>query len=126
MSKGVKIRPTLRGQFSAVADRGLSVRRAHRWLAAHAMVAGVSATAYASHTIQVARTTQADDDTWGLMHLPMQAGFVLALAVRGPASWRDALLSLARPASRATWTSAGSRLVGVGTCLGGTGAPQTA
>jgi hypothetical protein len=85
--------------------RGLSVRRVNRGLGALVLLAGVSAVVYASHTVQVARTAQVDDDTWGLMHLPMQAGFALALAGSAAVSvlagtgdawrWKESLLPAA-------------------------------
>jgi hypothetical protein len=60
--------------------RRLSVRRADRSLAALVALAALCALVYASHTIRTARTSVLDDDTWGLMHLPMQAGFAVAVA----------------------------------------------
>ena len=49
-------------------------------LAALAVLAVPAATWYAVDMLHAAYTGALDDNTWGLMHLPMQAGFGLALA----------------------------------------------
>ena len=60
--------------------RGLSVRGVDRTLLVLVALAAVGAVTYAVQMIAAARAGKPDDDTWGLMHLPMQAGFGLALA----------------------------------------------
>jgi hypothetical protein len=60
--------------------RGLSIRRVDRGLGALVLVAAAGAVVYAVQMIQAARGGEPDDDTWGLMHLPMQAAFGLAVA----------------------------------------------
>ncbi|MGZ4614034.1 MAG: hypothetical protein ACXV4A_00600 [Actinomycetes bacterium] len=60
--------------------RGLSLRNVDRGMAALALVAAVAAVHYASEMIEASRAGAADDDTWGLMHLPMQAAFGLSVA----------------------------------------------
>jgi hypothetical protein len=59
---------------------GLSLRGINKGIAVLAVVAAVSSVAYAAAMIQAARAGRADDDTWGLMHLPMQAAFALSVA----------------------------------------------
>jgi hypothetical protein len=60
--------------------RGLSLHGINKGMAVLAVVAAVSSLAYAATMIQAARVGHADDDTWGLMHLPMQAAFALSVA----------------------------------------------
>jgi hypothetical protein len=77
--------------------RGLSLHGVNRGMAALALVAAVSAVGYAAQMIQAARSGEPDDDTWGLMHLPMQAAF--GLSVAGVA----AVAVLARAGNSAGW-----------------------
>jgi hypothetical protein len=60
--------------------RRLSVSGSSPLLGGLALVAAASALVYAMQMIHASYTGAVDDDTWGLMHLPMQAGFGLALA----------------------------------------------
>ena len=60
--------------------RELSVSGSSRLLGGLALVAAVSALIYAVQMIHASYTGAVDDNTWGLMHLPMQASFGLALA----------------------------------------------
>jgi len=60
--------------------RGLSLRGADRTLFVLAALAAAGAVTYALQMIAAAHAGKPDDDTWGLMHLPMQAAFALALA----------------------------------------------
>jgi hypothetical protein len=60
--------------------RELSLRGINKGMAVLAVVAAVSSVAYAATMIQAARAGHSDDDTWGLMHLPMQAAFALSVA----------------------------------------------
>jgi hypothetical protein len=60
--------------------RGLSVHEVDRVMAVFAAVAAVVAVGYAGSMIRAARQGVSDDDTWGLMHLPMQAAFGLSVA----------------------------------------------
>ena len=62
-------------------------RRLDRWLGALVVVAAAGAVWYAAEMIQQARSGRPDDDTWGLMHLPMQAAFGLALAGSAAVTW---------------------------------------
>jgi hypothetical protein len=81
---------------------GLSLRGANPWLASLALVAVAAALLYAVAMIRAAHDGTPDDETWGLMHLPMQAGFGLALAgsalvgvsaaASGQARWRWPLM----------------------------------
>jgi hypothetical protein len=48
-------------------------------LASLVLVAGAAAVWYAVRMVRAARSGGPDDDTWGLMHTPMQAAFGLAL-----------------------------------------------
>ena len=57
------------------------------WLGALVVVAAAGAVWYAVEVIQKARSGIPDDDTWGLMHLPMQAAFGLALAGSAAVTW---------------------------------------
>ena len=66
---------------------GLRARRLDRWLGALVVVAAAGAVWYAAEMIQQARSGRPDDDTWGLMHLPMQAAFGLALAGSAAITW---------------------------------------
>lgn len=66
--------------YRAAPFRALSWRRANRVLVALAAVAVVAAAGYAWDLLRLARSGQPDEVTWGLMHLPMQASFALALA----------------------------------------------
>lgn len=85
--------------------RGLSVHRLDKAMATLALIAAVSAVIYAAALIGAARAGEPDDDTWGLLHLPMQAAFglsvagiaglaVLAAAAAAP-GWRMSALSAA-------------------------------
>jgi hypothetical protein len=76
-------------------------------LVALALVAGL---VHAWHVVDLARSGVADDETWYLMHLPMHAGFALAVPVaaamavlasanRVPRAW----LAVAPPAGCAIW-----------------------
>jgi hypothetical protein len=60
-------------------------------------VSAVAAAVYAWRMLDAAHTGQPDDDTWGLMHLPMQAAFGVALAApaAGAPGWRFAILPAA-------------------------------
>jgi len=60
--------------------RGVSLSGSSPWLGGLALVAAAPASVYAIQMIHASYTDAIDDDTWGLMHLPMQAGFGLALA----------------------------------------------
>lgn len=60
--------------------RGLSVRGLNKGMAVLAVIAAVCSVAYAAKMIQAARAGHSDDDTWGLMHLPMQAAFAVSVA----------------------------------------------
>jgi hypothetical protein len=89
--------------------RGLSIRRVDRGLGALVLVAAAAAVLYAVQMIQAARAGEPDDDTWWLMHLPMQAAF--GLAVAGSA----AVSVLARAANAQGWqVSAVPALVSAG------------
>ncbi len=63
------------------------LRRLDRVLGLLVLVAVVAAVWYAVEMIQEARGGTPDDDTWGLMHLPMQAAFGLALAGSAAVTW---------------------------------------
>ena len=65
----------------------LRSRRLDPWLGALVVVAAAGAVWYAAEMIQQARSGRPDDDTWGLMHLPMQAAFGLALAGSAAVTW---------------------------------------
>lgn len=60
--------------------KGLSIRGANLGLLTLAMVAVVASVIYAVAMVAAAYSDAVDDETWGLWHLPMQAGFGLALA----------------------------------------------
>jgi len=60
--------------------RGLSVRGANPWLSTLVLLAAAAAVVYAVQMIEAANAGRPDDNTWGLMHLPMQAALGLALA----------------------------------------------
>jgi len=60
--------------------RGLSVRGANPWLSTLVLTAAAAAVVYALQMIEAAHAGRPDDNTWGLMHLPMQAALGLALA----------------------------------------------
>ena len=60
------------------ADLGL--RGANRALLAMAGLSAIAAVWYAWKTLDASHTGQPDDNTWGLMHLPMQAGFGVTVA----------------------------------------------
>jgi hypothetical protein len=84
---------------------GLSLRGANRRLLALVGLSAVAAAVYAWRMLDAAHTGQSDDDTWGLMHLPMQAAFGVALAASaalavlagaaGARGWRFAILPAA-------------------------------
>lgn len=73
-------------------------------------VAGVGAVVHAAQVLEQARSGEPDDNTWGLMHLPMQAAFALGVAVaaavavlalaNGAAGWWFAIVP---PAACAIW-----------------------
>jgi hypothetical protein len=65
-------------------------------MAVLAVAAAVSSVAYAATMIQAARAGHLDDDTWGLMHLPMQAAFALSVA-------RVAVLAVLAGAAKSAW-----------------------
>ena len=58
----------------------LRVRDVNRWLGALALVALAGSIVFAAAMIRFADAGAPDDNTWELMHLPMQAAFGLALA----------------------------------------------
>ncbi|SHJ97533.1 hypothetical protein SAMN05443637_101379 [Pseudonocardia thermophila] len=58
----------------------LSLRSCHPLLAVLSLIALIGAVAYAVVVLRHAYAGVADDDTWGLAHLPMQAGFGLTIA----------------------------------------------
>jgi hypothetical protein len=66
------------------------------------------------HVLDLARSRAAEDDnTWGLMHLPMQAGFILAMAAASAAAvWALAnrmatwWFAIVPPAASAVWFGA--------------------
>ena len=74
-----------------------------------------AALVHACDVLDAARSGVRDDDTWYLMHLPMQAGFGLAVPVaaavavlalaNGVAGWRLVMLP---PAGCAIWIDGGS------------------
>jgi hypothetical protein len=84
---------------------GLLLRGANRPLLALVGVSAAAAVVYAWRMVDAAHTGQPDDDTWGLMHLPMQAAFGVALAASaalavlagavGAPGWRFAVLPAA-------------------------------
>ena len=76
--------------------RGLSLRGINKGMAVLAVVAAVSSVAYAATMIQAARAGHLDDDTWGLMHLPMQAAFALSVA-------GVAVLAVLADAAKSAW-----------------------
>jgi len=70
---------------AALAGRRLRPRRVspaalHPLLAALALTGLAGAACYATAMVRAASAGMPDDETWGLMHLPMQAGFGVALA----------------------------------------------
>jgi hypothetical protein len=89
--------PTVLGERPLWPVRGLSIRGTNWWLGAFVVVAMTWAVVYAVQMIEAAPAGKPDDDTWGLMHLPMQAAF--ALAVGGSAT----LSVLAGAASAPGW-----------------------
>lgn len=60
--------------------RSLSIRGADRWLLVLVALAAIAAVIYAVQMISAAWSGRLDEETWGLMHLPMQAACGLALA----------------------------------------------
>ncbi|EWT01048.1 hypothetical protein N865_11970 [Intrasporangium oryzae NRRL B-24470] len=106
----VTVAPALWAARSARPGWGLSVRGADPWLVGLVALATVTAATYAAHMISAARSGILDDETWGLMHLPMQAAFGLALAgsagtavlagAAGAPGWRTASLP---PAAASVW-----------------------
>ena len=90
--------------------RALGSRRPGTWLVALVALAMVAASAYAWHALSLARSAEPDEITRGLMHLPMQASFALALAASAAVSvlaasgsaygWRASTLP---PAAAAIW-----------------------
>jgi len=72
--------PSLVASRPPAPDPRLGFRGLDRTLLVLAALAAVGAAIYAVQMIAAARAGKPDDDTWGLMHLPMQAGFGLALA----------------------------------------------
>lgn len=77
--------------------RGLSIRRVNPWLSILVVVSLVTAVIYAVRMIAAARAGVEDDNTRGLMHLPMQAAFGVAL------SGSAAITVLAAAASAPGW-----------------------
>ncbi|MGZ4438702.1 MAG: hypothetical protein ACXVW6_13765 [Nocardioidaceae bacterium] len=59
---------------------GLSVRGTDPWLVALVVLSAAGAATYAVRMVAAAHAGSLDEETWGLMHLPMQAAFGLALA----------------------------------------------
>jgi hypothetical protein len=88
--------------------RGLSVRGASRLLVVLVIASALAAVAYAWKVFEASRAGQPDDNTWGLMHLPMQAAFGVAVAASaavavlaggaGVRGWRFAVLPSAASA----------------------------
>lgn len=75
----------------------VSVAQTHPLLAALAGVALVGAVAYAVVVLRASYARVPDDNTWGLLHLPMQAGLGLAIATT------TAVVALAQAAGRERW-----------------------